>query len=191
MKVIYYQDVRKKLLENKKKYFFFTFQGEIYQNEGKLRKKLSSKKIRKMSSPRKQEVYSDQENSSNSSLDLPRGGAPAPPAAAAPPAPPPMPTFKMDLAPTISVKPIKREHSVPSSSIRSSRSMQDELRSVLDLINAEEVEDTMLEIKTTPDVYITQASSPNEVKQWLKDKGFSQRYANICAFDIKLSSLLS
>ena len=66
--------------------------------------------------------------------------------------------------------------------------MQEELRSVLDLINAEE-DDTMLEIKTTPDVYITQASSPNEVKQWLKDKDFSQRYA-IC-IDIKLSSLIT
>ena len=178
MKVIYYQDVNILLNNNFKISQVLCFQGEIYQNEGKLRKKLSSKKIRKMSSPRKQEVYSDQENSSSSSLDLPRGGAP-PPAGAAPPAPPPMPTFKMDLAPTI-IKPVKREHSVPSSSIRSSRSMQDELRSVLDLINAEEEEDTMLEIKTTPDVYITQASSPNEVKQWLKDKGFSQRYAKIC-----------
>ena len=178
MKVIYYQDVTILLNDNSKISQVLCFQGEIYQNEGKLRKKLSSKKIRKMSSPRKQEVYSDQENSSSSSLDLPRGSA-QPPAGAAPPAPPPMPTFKMDLAPTI-IKPVKREHSVPSSSIRSSRSMQDELRSVLDLINAEEEEDTMLEIKTTPDVYITQTSSPNEVKQWLKDKGFSQRYAKIC-----------
>ena len=57
---------------------------------------------------------------------------------------------------------------------RSGRSMQEELRSVLDLINAEE--DPMLEIKTTPDVYITQKSTPHEVKQWLKDKDFSQRY---------------
>ena len=59
------------------------------------------------------------------------------------PAPPPMPTFKMDYAPTI--KPTKRDNLAPTSSVRSGRSMQEELRSVLDLINAEE--DTTLEIK--------------------------------------------
>ena len=63
--------------------------------------------------------------------------------------------------------------------------MQEELRSVLDLINAEE--DPMLEIKTTPDVYITQKSTPHEVKQWLKDKDFSQRY--VMHFPVKLSTL--
>lgn len=51
--------------------------------------------------------------------------------------------------------------------------MQEELRSVLELIVTEE--DKTLDIKTTPDVYITQTSSPREVKQWLRDKGFSQR----------------
>ncbi len=51
--------------------------------------------------------------------------------------------------------------------------MQDELRSVLDLMIAEE---KTLDIKTTPDVYITQNSSPREVKQWLRDKDFSKRY---------------
>ena len=51
--------------------------------------------------------------------------------------------------------------------------MQEELRSVLDLIRDEET--SMMEIKTTPDVYITQNSSPREVKQWMKDKDFSAR----------------
>ena len=50
--------------------------------------------------------------------------------------------------------------------------MQDELRSVLDLMIKEE---NTLEIHTTPDVYITQNSSPRDVKKWLKAKEFSQR----------------
>ena len=32
-----------------------------------------------------------------------------------------------------------------------------------------------LEIVKTPDVYITQKSTPGEVQAWLKIKGFSQR----------------
>ena len=50
--------------------------------------------------------------------------------------------------------------------------MQEELKSVLDLMIAEE---TTLEIHTTPDVFITQRSSPREVKKWLIAKEFSQR----------------
>ena len=59
-----------------------------------------------------------------------------------------------------------------TSSTRSGLSMQDELRSVLDLMIKEE---NTLEIHTTPDVYITQNSSPRDVKKWLRDKEFSQR----------------
>ena len=32
-----------------------------------------------------------------------------------------------------------------------------------------------IEIKVTPDVYITQKSTPHEVRNWLKAKSFSQR----------------
>ena len=51
--------------------------------------------------------------------------------------------------------------------------MQDELRSVLDLMIQQ---DSTLEIHTTPDVYITQNSNPRDVRKWLRDKEFSQRY---------------
>ena len=51
--------------------------------------------------------------------------------------------------------------------------MQDELRSVLDLMIQQ---DSTLEIHTTPDVYITQNSTPRDVRKWLRDKEFSQRY---------------
>jgi hypothetical protein len=57
-------------------------------------------------------------------------------------------------------------------SIRSGLSMQDELRSVLDLLPSD---DKPLEIKITPDVYITHRSSPNEIKKWLRAKDFSKR----------------
>ena len=50
--------------------------------------------------------------------------------------------------------------------------MQEELRSVLDLIIDDE---KTLEIPKTPDVYITHRSTPKEVRHWLKAKGFSQR----------------
>ena len=60
-----------------------------------------------------------------------------------------------------------------TSSTRSGLSMQDELRSVLDLMIQQ---DSTLEIHTTPDVYITQNSNPRDVRKWLRDKEFSQRY---------------
>ena len=61
---------------------------------------------------------------------------------------------------------------VPANPVRSGPSMQEELKSVLDLMIAEE---KTLEIHTTPDVFITQRSSPREVKKWLIAKEFSQR----------------
>ena len=50
--------------------------------------------------------------------------------------------------------------------------MQEELKSVLDLINNDQ---KTLDIHTTPDVYINHKSNPKQVRHWLKAKGFSQR----------------
>ena len=59
-----------------------------------------------------------------------------------------------------------------NSSVRSGMSMQEELKSVLDLINNDQ---KTLDIHTTPDVYINHKSNPKQVRHWLKAKGFSQR----------------
>ena len=50
--------------------------------------------------------------------------------------------------------------------------MQEELKTVLSVYN--EVQ-PKLNVMTTPDVYITQKSTPSEVRNWLKAKHFSQR----------------
>ena len=50
--------------------------------------------------------------------------------------------------------------------------MQEELANVLSLYREKEKH---LEIKTTPDVYIMQGSTPTEVRNWLKAKQFSSR----------------
>ncbi len=59
-------------------------------------------------------------------------------------------------------------------SVRSGQSMQEELKSVLDLFRQDDPDDK-IKIKTTPDVYITHKSTPKEIRQWLKAKDFSQR----------------
>ncbi len=51
-------------------------------------------------------------------------------------------------------------------------SMAEELKSVLDLYREKEKH---LEIKTTPNVFIKQNSTPYEVRQWLKQKQFGER----------------
>ena len=50
--------------------------------------------------------------------------------------------------------------------------MQEELKNVLDLYREKEKH---LDIKTTPEVFITQKSTPTEVRGWLRQKKFSQR----------------
>ena len=64
--------------------------------------------------------------------------------------------------------------------------MQDELRSVLDLMIQQ---DSTLEIHTTPDVYITQNSNPRDVRKWLRDKEFSQRYCTGRGVSEKVSAV--
>jgi hypothetical protein len=54
--------------------------------------------------------------------------------------------------------------------------MQDELKSVLDLFREK---DKHLEIQKTPNVYITQSSTPHEVRNWLKRKQFGQRSVGV------------
>jgi len=93
-----------------------------------------------------------------------------------PPPPPPMPPSHLviDHDPLQQLEQQRRRNRQNSScgSIRSSMSVQDELKSVLEVFREKE---TVLNIKTTPDVYISKTSSPQEVKQWLKDKNFSRR----------------
>ena len=56
--------------------------------------------------------------------------------------------------------------------MKSVQSVQEELKSVLDIFNKREKH---LEILKTPEVYITASSSPREVQKWLKEKQFSKR----------------
>ena len=51
--------------------------------------------------------------------------------------------------------------------------MQDELKNVLNVFN--ENKQQMIDIKKTPDVYITQTSTTFEVRNWLKKKQFENR----------------
>ena len=57
-------------------------------------------------------------------------------------------------------------------SVYSAMSVQDELRSVLEVFRDKEKQ---LDIVKTPDIYISQESRPAEVRSWLKAKNFSQR----------------
>ena len=54
----------------------------------------------------------------------------------------------------------------------SSKEMQEELKSVLEIYRDKQEK---LNILTTPDIYITQNSTPMEVRNWLQAKHFSQR----------------
>ena len=56
--------------------------------------------------------------------------------------------------------------------MKSVQSVQEELKSVLDIFNKREKH---LEILKTPEVYITASSNPKEVQKWLKEKQFSKR----------------
>merc|ERR1712018_7714 len=59
-----------------------------------------------------------------------------------------------------------------SDSVYSGMSVQDELKSVLEVFREK---DKQLDIVKTPEIYISQESRPEEVRRWLKAKNFSQR----------------
>ncbi len=52
--------------------------------------------------------------------------------------------------------------------------MHEELKSVLDLFKLQKSKPP-LDIRTTPNIYISQDSTPSEVRNWLKEKHFSKR----------------
>lgn len=51
--------------------------------------------------------------------------------------------------------------------------MQEELKNVLDVFK--DSQKNHLEVTKTPDIYIGQDSTPHEVREWLKQKQFSER----------------
>lgn len=95
---------------------------------------------------------------------------PPPPANIKPPSPP-QPT-----APSAenSPQPIKRNTSRQSIVSDHSLVLQEELASVLTLVRERGSKQKYLDIKQTPETYINQQSTPNEVQDWLDKKGFSE-----------------
>lgn len=96
------------------------------------------------------------------------------------PPPPPPPPAKIWVDPDPPIKQLqvqkkKNRETVDShASIRSASStmsVQQELVSVLEIFKERE---KSLQITVTPEVFISKSSSPEEVKQWLKDKKFSE-----------------
>ena len=59
-----------------------------------------------------------------------------------------------------------------SESIYSGVSMQDELKSVLEIFRER---DKHLDIPITPEIFVNERSTPEDVKTWLKAKQFSKR----------------
>ena len=57
-------------------------------------------------------------------------------------------------------------------SVYSAMSVQDELKSVLEVFREK---GKHLDIEKTPEIFVSQDSTPKEVKNWLKAKKFSQR----------------
>ncbi|XP_050678399.1 epidermal growth factor receptor kinase substrate 8-like isoform X2 [Leptidea sinapis] len=90
------------------------------------------------------------------------GGAekPAPP----PPPPPPPPPVPPVAAPAPKTDTMKS-----TKSVMSSLSLHEELKAVLP-----QIQQRKLEIKKTPDIFIHQKSTPDEVVSWLEAKGFSR-----------------
>ncbi|TRY75328.1 hypothetical protein TCAL_08322 [Tigriopus californicus] len=98
--------------------------------------------------------------------------SPSPVMSVAPP-PPPMP----QKSPESVVIPIKRNTGSSKyqnqHSVRSTMSMQEELKNVLDVFK--DNQKNHLEVTKTPDIYIGQDSTPHEVREWLRQKQFSER----------------
>lgn len=102
--------------------------------------------------------------------------APAP----APPPPPPAAPLPPPPPPPVNTPPKQSElrRSASRQSIMSTASMQEELNSVLTLVREREKQRPALDIKSTPETYINQKSTPKEVQDWLKDKDFSENLCN-------------
>ena len=66
-------------------------------------------------------------------------------------------------------------------SVYSAMSVQDELKSVLEVFRDK---DKHLDIEKTPDIFVSQDSTPSEVRTWLKAKKFSQRYRENIFFNM-------
>ncbi|XP_076261642.1 epidermal growth factor receptor kinase substrate 8-like isoform X2 [Rhynchophorus ferrugineus] len=97
---------------------------------------------------------------------------PPPPPSQSAPAPPPPPPPMGDMS-----QPTTLKRTVSRRSIMSNLSMSDnlhnELTSVLTLVREKEKQRPMLDIKQTPETFISDKSTPKEVVEWLKIKGFS------------------
>ena len=57
-------------------------------------------------------------------------------------------------------------------SVYSAMSVQDELKSVLEIFREK---DKHLDIVTTPEIFVSEQSTPTDVRNWLKAKNFSKR----------------
>lgn len=95
----------------------------------------------------------------------------APPPA---PPPPPPPIILVPVTPT-ATRPSSQSNTLSRKSIGSTSGLDEvneELKNVLTLFREKR---RVLDIVKTPEIFIQQSSSPNEVEQWLKAKGFSDR----------------
>ncbi|XP_060516021.1 epidermal growth factor receptor kinase substrate 8-like isoform X2 [Cylas formicarius] len=103
---------------------------------------------------------------------------PPPPPPPSVPAPPPIP---LEAPKPLEESPaLKRTQSRQSivSTLSMGDKMQEELASVLTLVRDREKQRAVLDIKSTPEMYINQKSSSKDVQEWLKAKEFDE---NICA----------
>ncbi|XP_046459343.1 epidermal growth factor receptor kinase substrate 8-like isoform X1 [Daphnia pulex] len=86
-----------------------------------------------------------------------------------PPPPPPLPPKEVEII----KKPIKKEEAIKPKPMTRSLSSQDmmveELKNLLDIYQPEK---NKLDIRKTPEMYITLKSTPDEVRDWLKAKEF-------------------
>ncbi|RZC38901.1 epidermal growth factor receptor kinase substrate 8 [Asbolus verrucosus] len=92
------------------------------------------------------------------------------------PPPPPPPPPPMISNPVTPVTTLKRSPSIKSTTTQGDR-MQDELNLVLSMVREKRYK-SHIEVRQTPEVYIDQKSTPEEVQNWLKAKDFEPK---ICA----------
>ncbi|XP_030756217.1 epidermal growth factor receptor kinase substrate 8-like isoform X2 [Sitophilus oryzae] len=88
------------------------------------------------------------------------------------PAPPPPPPPVGDMSQPATLKRTVSRRSI-ASNISMSDAMQEELNSVLTIVR-EKQKPSPLNIKTTPETYIDSKSTPKEVQEWIRSKGFSE-----------------
>ncbi|XP_017769701.1 PREDICTED: epidermal growth factor receptor kinase substrate 8-like isoform X2 [Nicrophorus vespilloides] len=89
------------------------------------------------------------------------------------PAPPPPPPPQTPITPTPTLKRIPK----PVDKKPGEQTMQEELSMILPLLRERKRKD--IDIKQTPEVYITQKSNPDEVQMWLQAKGFSDKIQKV------------